>query len=245
MNKKKKELQEKINKIICEIDINVKNLQLYNYIMYTFYSVLNQKKISVLERTNGICLINKSNQDLFEIKFEPSLKKFNKIIIKHLCCEGRCDVIKQIEYNDDAIIVREEQTEKILCNKTKEINCILKKGMERTYINNTLTYQYKFDSTINFFKDKCLLNHSEEDMYISNKKAIRRSYIVKDNIDKKIESHFYYDKTDFCDEQDFNTRENFKKCYCYSMQQTTEEEYNKFISNEKIKDKLNKVYLKK
>lgn len=67
-----------------------------------------------------------------------------------------------------------------------------------------------------------------------------------------IRSYLSYYSTIECDEPDFDTREDNKYLYQYGMCYATEEEYNNFIKQEKILEKLvygdqskDKIFIKK
>lgn len=230
-----------INKIMFNINENLQNKDLYEYIISKLDLATTKecKKINILK--NGLYIVYK-NGDSFEITFEPNISNFSKIETNYSCWNNHHEEHKEIEFNNEKITITEFETTHVF--KNKKPSCIMHKINKHDFINNELAHKYSYECETNFDREKKNSGCTEEVIYVlPDKRAAKSISIIG-------ESNYFgnkgtcYCKTNYCDEANFDTRKQNKGIYSYGMSTCSKEDFDYFIDEwkkeykDKIKEKI-------
>lgn len=216
---------------------SLQNKDLHDYIFNKFNVATSKscKDIHVLD--NGLKIFNK-NGDIFEIKFEPNISSFSKIITNFSCWNNHCIEHKIFDFDNEKITVTEFETT-IYVFENKQLSSVRKNINKRDFINNELVYKYSYTCETDLNIESKHSGSTEEIIYVlPDKRATKLISIVGE------ENYFgnkgtCYCKTNYCDEVNFDTRKQNKGVYSYGMSTCSKEEYEQLI------DEWNKQYKNK
>lgn len=220
---------QKIALALTYLNEKLTNQELYDYIIEKISEATTEKEMKLEFTKNSIKITEKKNNDKFQITFEPSIIDFSKITTEYECWNNSHKEQKKISFEQDRTKVKEIEAT-VYVTETEQINSIQKRVKEKEYLSNQLIYSHKFESetSIDISKNRC--GSTEEIIYILPNKSAVKMICTTGEEDYFGQEGINYYKTEYCDEPNFNTREQNKGIYGYGMSNSTNEEFQEFIT---------------
>lgn len=204
----------------------LKNQDLHDYIFDKFECIADKTfKIKEISE-DRLTAINKKDGDSFEIKFEPTLENFSKIITSYTTWNNYHTETKEIVYDDDLVSITHDEST-IYTYPNKKISSLEKLIQKSEYKDNQLIHSYYFKSETGINSKKSVSGATIEEMYVLNDKSAVK---FKGETDTVTTADINYYKTYFCNEPNFNTREESNYTHITNFIGITNDEYKEFIS---------------
>lgn len=140
----KKQNLEKAKNLIKKVDIAIRNNKISNYIIDNISNYICNKKSKIEINDTWFVGIIKKNKESFMVTFNPSIENPSEIYIDCVDLNGCRKLVKQIQFEDNMIHVKETTKQKYISG-TKGIEpTYTETTTESVYLDNDLIY-YKYE----------------------------------------------------------------------------------------------------
>lgn len=225
----KKVKQKDIKRFITYIDSYVTNEEIFEDIMETINTYINDRNKNLYIDNNKLIGRTKKVKDSFILELEENCMKFIDIMY-----DGRSTKELVLKKENEITIVEVNEINKIVSNKNKTVE-IERIFNEKTYVDNQFRHEIKEEHSISTTLEKNISSTHVVELYVDeNRKGVTKEFSISDGKSFS-DSDIIYRNTDFYYEPPFNTREeDVKRYYMIGMGITTKEEFIKMKNYKKL-----------
>lgn len=212
----------------------LENKELYSTMHNYLYNPLSDGFYIAFCSENEVCLKSmKSKNDMFHLCVTPNLNNIETLAMKIIKYDGRHEeeIITQFSHDSKRAIVTKKIIEKIVQGKKQEVVSIKNKDIIKSYVDNYLRYDYKYETETCFRLKQNYSKSSLSEVFIDeSKKAVKRTALIcEDDFSQDPATITYYETSQFS-EPPFDDRYNSGN-YNYGMSITTKEKFDEFVNS--------------